>query len=189
MGWTAIAPAAQAAVFPTCATGPASIGGVPRFWTTDRTCYDSPWFEGSHRVMIPFGCTRAPYYPRVAACSNLGGVHHGIDIDMPVGTRVRSNVAGTVVKGTLGTAYGSKAFLVRTAHYDYVLGHVGTVYVTNGQQVSVGQLLARSDQLGAPDGPHLHFEVRPRGGTYRDAIDPTKALHLTETDQGPRGCC
>jgi murein DD-endopeptidase MepM/ murein hydrolase activator NlpD len=183
------APSADAAVFTTCAAGPASVGGVPRFWTTDRTCYDSPWFAGSHRVLIGFGCTAAPYYPRVASCGYRGGFHHGIDVDMPVGTKVYSNVAGTVVKGTLGSAYGPKAFLVRTARYDYVLGHVGAVHVVNGQQVVVGQLLARSDRLGAPDGPHLHFEVRPRGGTYRQALDPAKALRLTESDLGPRGCC
>ena len=108
---------------------------------------------------------------------------------MPVGTRIYSNVSGTVVKGSLGTAYGPRAFVIRTASRDYVLGHVGRVYVTDGQRVTAGQLVARSNQLGAPDGPHLHFEVRPRGGSYRDAVDPSKALHLTAMPGGAGGCC
>ncbi len=180
---------AAAVVYPTCEAGPAAVDGVPRFWTDDRTCYESPWFAGAHRLMIPFGCTAAPYYPRVAACAPRGGIHHGIDIDMPVGTRIFSNVNGAVVKGTVGTAYGAKAFLIRTSTRDYVLGHVGTVYVSNGQRVSAGQLIARSNDLGAPDGPHLHFEVRPRGGSYRDAVNPRAFLRLSPFEPAPRGCC
>jgi hypothetical protein len=181
---------AQAAVFPTCPAGPATTAsGVARFWTSDRTCYESPWFAGAHRVMIPYGCTKAPYYAPSPRCSGGRGFHHGIDIDMPVGTKVFTNVSGTVVTGTLGSAYGPHAFLIRTATRDYVLGHVGTVYVRDGQHVTRGQLVARSNQLGAPDGPHLHVEVRPRGGTYGQAVDPTAALHLAEAYLGPTGCC
>ena len=126
--------------------------------------------------MIGFGCTAAPYYPANSACSGRRGFHHGIDIDMPIGTRVYSAVTGTVITGTLGHAYGDQAFLIRTAHFDVVLGHVGTVYVRNGQRVRAGQLVARSNKLGAPDGPHLHFEVRPAGGNYQSAIDPRRVL-------------
>ncbi len=139
------APEAAAVAYATCPAGPASVGGVARFWTDDTSCYDSPWFAGRHRVLIPYGCTKAPYYPRVPACSNRGGIHHGIDVDMPVGTRIYSNVSGTVVKGTLGTAYGPKAFLIRTAKFDYVLGHVGKVHVADGERVVPGQLVARSE--------------------------------------------
>lgn len=125
--------------------------------------------------MIGFGCTSAPYYAPVDACGGRG-FHHGIDIDMPVGTAVYSGVTGRVVLGTLGGAYGPHAVLIRTATRDYVLGHVGRLYVTDGQQVQRGQLVARSNRLGAPDGPHLHLEMRPRGGTYRSAMDPRALL-------------
>ena len=118
----------------------------------------------------------APYYPKSAACHGIRGFHHGIDIDMPRGTAVRSAVNGVVVKGTLGQAYGAHAFIIRTAQYDIVLGHVGKVFVADGQQVKPGQVVAASDQLGAPDGPHLHFEVRPRGGGYQSALNPRRLL-------------
>ena len=161
----------------TCVSGPShSADGVRRFWTTDTHCYSSRWFAGRHRVMIWFGCTSAPYYPKSAACHGIRGFHHGIDIDMPRGTAVRSAVNGVVVKGTLGQAYGAHAFIIRTAQYDIVLGHVGKVFVADGQQVKPGQVVAASDQLGAPDGPHLHFEVRPRGGGYQSALNPRRLL-------------
>lgn len=179
-----------AAVFVTCRSGPATTtAGVPRFWTTDRTCYTSRWFAGPHRVMIPFGCTKAPYYSHDRGCRGRQGMHHGVDIDMPVGTRVYAGVSGTVVTGTLGAAYGPRALLIRTATRDYVLGHVGRTFVHGGQHVSRGQLVALSDRLGAPDGAHLHLEVRPRGGSYRSAVDPSAALELVEAYLGPRGCC
>ena len=46
------------------ATGPA-VGMVDRgdddrrFWVNDEHHYKSPWYRGSHRRMINFGCTRA----------------------------------------------------------------------------------------------------------------------------------
>ena len=97
------APTAAVVTAAACASGPARApDGVRRFWTTDTHCYASPWFAGRHRVMIWFGCTPAPYYPPAAGCRGGMGFHHGIDVDMPRGTAVRSAVYGTVVKGTLG---------------------------------------------------------------------------------------
>jgi hypothetical protein len=41
--------------------GPARAGD-PRwvFYSKDKTFYTSPWFQGAHRIMVPFGCTTAP---------------------------------------------------------------------------------------------------------------------------------
>ena len=39
------------------------------FYTDDKTWYTSPWFGGKHRIMIPFGCTEAPYYSPDPRCS------------------------------------------------------------------------------------------------------------------------
>ncbi len=60
------------------------------FYSKDKHQYDSPWFAGEHRIMIPFGCTRAPYYSPDPRCRNNHGFHHGIDIAMPCGTRLLS---------------------------------------------------------------------------------------------------
>ena len=38
------------------------------FYTDDKTWYSSPWFGGKHRIMIPFGCTEAPYYSPDPRC-------------------------------------------------------------------------------------------------------------------------
>jgi murein DD-endopeptidase MepM/ murein hydrolase activator NlpD len=155
-----------------------------RFWTHDKHRYDSRWYAGAHRKMVPFGCTAAPYYPHDPTCPGRQGIHHGLDIAMPCGTTLYAGLRGTVVRpdapGALGPAYGPYAFRLRNhrLHKDFVLGHVLQVYVEPGDHVRRGTRIARASDQGAPDGCHLHFEVRPAGGSYQSAVAPTKYLHL-----------
>ena len=156
-----------------------------RFWTKDTTFYRSPWFEGRHRIMIPFGCTRAPYYPPDPRCSRGRGFHHGVDLAMACGTRLFSDVRGRVVRpgapGALGPAYGAEAFRVRAQGMDFVFGHVRRAFVEPGERVTRGELIARVGRLAAPDGCHLHFEVRPKSGAYGSARQPVDYLRLRAT--------
>lgn len=84
------------------------------FYTGDRTPYVSPWYAGAHRVMIPFGCTSAPYYSPDPRCSGGRGFHHGIDVAMPCGTPlVAGRRAKVVANDALGSAYGENPVLLR----------------------------------------------------------------------------
>jgi murein DD-endopeptidase MepM/ murein hydrolase activator NlpD len=175
---------------PAVAAAPAADGastGSDRFWTDDTTFYRSPWFEGRHRIMIPFGCTKAPYYPHDTRCPGRQGFHHGIDIAMHCGVRIFAGVRGRVVRpgsaGALGPAYGSKAFRLRHDGTDLVFGHVRRVLVAPGDRVRRGDLIARAGARAAPDGCHLHFEARPAGGGYSSAVHPRKLLHLRRAGQ------
>jgi murein DD-endopeptidase MepM/ murein hydrolase activator NlpD len=155
-----------------------------RFWVKDTNYYRSVWYAGAHRKMINFGCTRAPYYPPSPRCDNELGFHHGLDIAMPCGTRLFAGFRGFVVypssPGALGSAYGPWAFRIRNVRLgvDVVIGHVRRVYVQPGDRVRRGQLIARASDAGAPDGCHLHFEVRPKAGAYYQAIRPGPYLSL-----------
>ena len=76
------------------------------FYSKDKTYYTSPWFQGAHRIMIPFGCTPAPYYSPDPSCPDSQGFHHGIDVAIPCGTPLRAGRAATVLDhGALGLAY------------------------------------------------------------------------------------
>lgn len=155
-----------------------------RVWVSDRHAYRSNWYAGAHRMMIGFGCTSAPYYDRDARCRHSNGYHHGVDVAMPCGTRLFAGLRGTVVQpntaGALGSAYGPYAFRLRNPRLsvDVVIGHVRRVYVSPGQHVAQGTLIARASDQGAPDGCHLHFEIRPSGRAYDAAIAPAPYLHL-----------
>jgi murein DD-endopeptidase MepM/ murein hydrolase activator NlpD len=136
----------------------------------------SPWFTGRQFVGINYGCTDAPFYVHDPRCPGNEGFHHGIDISMPFGTPIYSNVDGVVVTGGIGNSYGPLAFRIRSGGRDYLLGHVSQARVKNGSQVRRGQLVALAGDLGAPDGSHLHFEVRPAGAPYTSALDPLPYL-------------
>jgi murein DD-endopeptidase MepM/ murein hydrolase activator NlpD len=156
----------------------------PRFWVADTHRYSAPWYAGDRRKMINYGCTRAPYYDPDPRCSDNRGFHHGLDMAMPCGTKLFAGFRGRVVnpasRGSLGAAYGAKGFRLRNHHkgVDVVIGHARRVYVQPGDRVRRGQLIARASDLGAPDGCHLHFEVRRIGSGYRSAIRPHPYLML-----------
>jgi murein DD-endopeptidase MepM/ murein hydrolase activator NlpD len=161
-----------------------------KFWVKDRHPYTSPWYRGEHRRMINFGCTRAPYYPASPECPRGRGFHHGVDVSMRCGNPLFAGLRGRVVHpgaaGALGSAYGPHAFRIRNAArgIDVVIGHTRRVFVDPGERVRRGQRIALASDAAAPDGCHLHFEVRPAGGGYLDARNPERIFRL---DRQPIG--
>ncbi len=147
-----------------------------RFFTDDKAKHTSPWFAGWHRVMIGYGCTPAPYYDHDSRCPGRQGFHHGIDVAMACGTPLFSAVRGAVLdpaaSGTPGAAYGENPFRIRTDSNDILIGHTRRVFVQPGQRVRPVSGSPSSSDSGAPDGCHLHFEVRSHGGGVSDAVDP-----------------
>jgi murein DD-endopeptidase MepM/ murein hydrolase activator NlpD len=159
-----------------------------RFWVRDRRHYRSPWYAGAHRRMINFGCTPAPFYAPDPRCAHRNGFHHGLDIAMPCGTPLFSALRGRVVDprsaGALGPSYGANAFRIRNHrfHVDIVFGHTRRVFVRPGELVRRGERIALASDMGAPDGCHLHFEVRPPRSGYRQAVNPRSRIHLQAVD-------
>ena len=148
-----------------------------RFFGNDRDPHTSPWYAGPARVMIPFGCTPAPYYSPDPSCPDGEGFHHGIDVALPCGTPLRAGRSATVLDhGALGPAYGVNPVLLRVDGVDVVIGHTRRVLVEPDDRVRQGAVFARVSDSGAPDGCHLHFEVRRPGGGVSAAVDPAALL-------------
>ena len=165
------------------ATPPAADAQDPRwdFWTNDKTFYTSPWFAGAHRIMVPYGCTAAPYYDHDPRCPGVQGFHHGLDVAMPCGTPLYAGKRVRVVDHSgLGPAYGENPVLLRNRKlgFDLVIGHTRKVFVEPGDRVRRGEIFARANDSGAPDGCHLHFEVRAIGGGLDTARWPRPLLAL-----------
>lgn len=152
------------------------------FFTDDRQRYASPWFFGGHRVMIPFGCTRAPFYDPDPSCPDGQGSHHGIDVAIPCGTDLYAGRSARVLSNdALGPAYGENPVLLRVGDRDVVIGHTRQVFVRDGDRLEAGDRFALVGDSAAPDGCHLHFEVRPAGAGYLEAVDPLPLLDLTRS--------
>jgi murein DD-endopeptidase MepM/ murein hydrolase activator NlpD len=80
--------------------------------------------------------------------------------------------------GSPGPAYGVHPFRIHSGDVDTLIGHTRRVFVQPGQRVRPGQRIALASDSGAPDGCHLHFEVRRHGGGVSDAVDPSGLLRL-----------
>lgn len=114
--------------------------------------------------------------------SDAQGFHHGIDVALPCGTPILAGRAGTVLApsapGAPGSAYGTHPFRLRVGQVDVLIAHARQVFVAPGERVRPGDRLALASDSGAPDGCHLHLEVRPAGGSVEDAVDPGPWLAL-----------
>ena len=97
-----------------------------------------------------------------------GRLHAGLDLGVPVGTPVRAVEDG----GVRAMEYDPRGYghAVAVLHADgstTMYAHLSKVLLGEGQ-VRAGDVLGRSGNTGHSTGPHLHFEVRTKGGP----VDP-----------------
>ncbi|MFG3011732.1 peptidoglycan DD-metalloendopeptidase family protein [Streptomyces cinerochromogenes] len=99
---------------------------------------------------------------------NWMSVHTGIDFPVSYGTTVMAATDGTVTT-KWNSAYGNMLILTAKDGTETWYCHLSSYRVASGATVKAGQPIAYSGNSGNSTGPHLHFEVRPAGGS---AIDP-----------------
>ncbi|MFI2778256.1 M23 family metallopeptidase [Streptomyces sp. ALB3] len=98
---------------------------------------------------------------------NWMSVHTGIDFPVSYGTPVMAATDGTV-RTQLNSAYGNMVIVTAADGTETWYCHLSTAKIRSGP-VKAGDVIAYSGDSGNSTGPHLHFEVRPGGGS---AIDP-----------------
>ena len=91
--------------------------------------------------------------------------HTGADISFPgcYGTPVYSSLDGQVVTAGWRGNYGYCVIINHGGGVQTLYAHASKLYVSPGQQVSKGELLAAIGRTGNTTGPHVHFEVRING--------------------------
>ncbi|WP_424992321.1 peptidoglycan DD-metalloendopeptidase family protein [Oceaniradius stylonematis] len=107
--------------------------------------------------------------------SNSGGrPNDGIDISVPKGTPVKAAENGVVIYAGDGLKEFGETVLVRHSDgYVTVYGHLDSMSVSRGDNVSRGQTLGASGMSGNARQPQLHFEVRKDSRP----VDPTRYLN------------
>ncbi len=103
------------------------------------------------------------------------GSHTGIDFHAASGTSVHAVGLGTVVEAGWGGAYGNNVVIKHNDGTYTQYGHMSSLSVSVGQQVTPGQQIGLSGSTGNSSGPHLHFEART-GSQYGSDIDPIAYL-------------
>lgn len=108
------------------------------------------------RLTSSFGRRNAP---TAGASTN----HKGVDWATPVGTAVCASSAGTVVRAGWGSGYGYVVYINHPNGTQTRYGHLSKIYVSVGQYVNQGDIIAASGNTGRSTGPHLHFEILVNG--------------------------
>ena len=85
--------------------------------------------------------------------------HSGLDIAAPKGTAIKAAASGTVIFSGYSGGYGN---IVKISHGNGIVtyyAHCSALYVSQGQQVNAGDVIAAVGATGNATGNHLHFEV------------------------------
>ena len=113
--------------------------------------------------------------PRSAPCSGCSTMHKGLDMLPGEGTPIGAIAAGTVIEAVSSdSGLGVSAQIehnIDGRRYISVYAHMqfGSLLISEGQQVEVGQQIGRVGNSGQSTGPHLHLEIWQDGTT---PIDP-----------------
>ena len=99
--------------------------------------------------------------------------HTGLDIAAPEGTSIRAAADGTVTFAGYSGGYG---YVVKMSHGNGIetyYAHCSELYVSAGEKVEAGDVIAAVGSTGNSTGNHLHFEVLVDG----TEIDPQNYLY------------
>jgi septal ring factor EnvC (AmiA/AmiB activator) len=119
------------------------------------------------RILYQFGTAAGPNNTRIP--------WHGIGIGATIGTPVRAVAAGSVsLAGPLGT-YLTSVLIDHGSGYYTFYGYLSDATVTLGERVLRGQMIGHVGGGSSDQGPHLHFEIRGRGGIALDPINWLKS--------------
>ena len=93
-----------------------------------------------------------------------GSTHKGLDIANSTGTPIAAAASGTVsFSGWDAYGLGNCVKIEHGNGVQTVYGHCSALYVTAGQSVSQGEVIAAIGSTGNSTGPHLHLEIRLNG--------------------------
>lgn len=99
--------------------------------------------------------------------------HLGMDIAAPNGTDIKAAADGTITYAGWMSGYGNLVIISHENGIQTYYGHCSKLYVSKGQEVTAGDVIALVGSTGNSTGNHLHFEIRKNGVQ----INPQKYLY------------
>ena len=99
--------------------------------------------------------------------------HTGLDIAAPAGTPIKAAASGTVTFAGYSGGYGYVVKLDNGNGVQTYYGHCSRLYVSTGEKVEAGEVIAAVGSTGNSTGNHLHFEVRVNGSV----VNPQNYLY------------
>jgi murein DD-endopeptidase MepM/ murein hydrolase activator NlpD len=97
-----------------------------------------------------------------------GTYHLGTDMAAPTGTPIYAASSGTVTASGPGGTMGNYVIVNHGNGVRTIYMHASELYVTAGESVYAGQVIAAVGSTGDSTGPHLHFQLE----IFNTAVDP-----------------
>ena len=95
--------------------------------------------------------------------SRSRGIHTGLDIANSTGTPIRAAASGVVTYSGYKGSYGYMIVIAHANNVQTYYAHCSRLYVSAGDSVNQGDVIAAVGNTGNSTGPHLHLEVRVNG--------------------------
>lgn len=101
--------------------------------------------------------------------SRSGGFHLGQDMAKSAGSDIEAADGGTVIYAGWSGSYGYMVDIDHGGGFTTRYAHCSKIYVSLGEKVYQGKVIAAVGSTGVASGPHLHFEVRKYGSVVNPA--------------------
>ncbi|MEA2009606.1 MAG: peptidoglycan DD-metalloendopeptidase family protein [Actinomycetota bacterium] len=124
---------------------------------------------GTLKRPVPGGISSG-FGPRIHPIYGYSLMHNGVDMNGGMGQPIVAAAAGTVFFAGVKGGYGNSIMIDHGGGMVTLYAHQSKFAVSNGQQVTAGQVVGYVGSTGVSTGPHLHFEVRING----NPVNPVK---------------
>lgn len=118
-----------------------------------------------------------PFDTNMEVVKNFGSyyeaTHTGIDFKADEGTNIKACASGTVIYAGYKGSYGNLVIIDHGNEFQTYYAHCKELYVSRGDTVNQGDIIAAVGSTGNSTGPHLHLETRSNGV----ARDPMQFLN------------
>ena len=99
--------------------------------------------------------------------------HTGLDIAASKGTPIKVVANGTVISASYQGSYGNLVKIDHGNGLETWYAHTSKMYVSQGQKVEAGTVIAAVGSTGNSTGAHLHLEIRING----EHVNPQNYLY------------
>ena len=120
-------------------------------------------------ITSPYGWRDGPFFGRE--------LHDGVDIGAPMGTPVKSVLAGVVKQAGWAGGYGNMVTILSGA-IEMFYAHMSEILTQVGAMVRAGQIIGKVGSTGASTGPHLHWGAKKDGRS----VDPLSLVSRGAAD-------
>lgn len=120
-------------------------------------------------VMTTSSEYKFPLESTLGMSQDFHGIHPGVDLRAPRGTKILAMTDGTVVEvKEMLVGYGHFVRIAHKGTISTLYAHLDKVSVVPGQRIMRGEVLGTVGMTGWTTGPHLHFEIH----NGDKAVDP-----------------